>query len=341
MADGADTGTEFETDVAVVGGGPAGCSAGVFTARYGLETTVFDRGPSSLRRCACLENYLGVPCGIDAERFLELARVHAEEAGCRFREDLVESVTVTALEGEGDRGSDGEDDHDRDSDGQRVEGFRLEPQDGDPITARFVIAATKYDGSYLRGLDADDAMFATETKGGERVERFDRDYPDDEGRTPVAGLYVAGPLAGSGDQAIIAAGHGATAARALCRDLRREEGYWDRFATQYDWRRYLENRDQAWADPEPWTDLFAESAPDDRDIDDDEIRRLAESYVAERDETYIDDETATRRSERGQRRLAEALDDEVLLEAVDDEAIRERATELEDDDAAADDRSGD
>ena len=54
-------------DVAVVGGGPAGSSAAVFTARYGLDTVVFDRGPSSIGRCAHLGNYLGCPAGIDVE----------------------------------------------------------------------------------------------------------------------------------------------------------------------------------------------------------------------------------------------------------------------------------
>ncbi|NUB90914.1 NAD(P)/FAD-dependent oxidoreductase [Haloterrigena sp. SYSU A121-1] len=321
MADGADTDAGFDVDVAVVGGGPAGCSAGVFAARYGLETVVFDRGSSSLRRCACLENYLGFPCGIDAERFLELAQTHAREAGCRIREELVDSVVALAGNGEIEDAADSE-------------GFRLETQGGDPVTARFVIAATKYDGSYLRGLDDDEALFVTEEGADGSVERFDRAYPDDDGRTPVAGLYVAGPLAGSGDQAIIAAGHGATVARTLLRDLRREEGYWDRFAKRYDWRRYLENRDEEWADPERWVELFDETAPEDRDAGD--VRRLAESYAAERDESYLEAETAARRTERGQRRLADALDDEVLLEAVDDEAIRERAAALEGGNARSD-----
>ncbi|WP_226004387.1 thioredoxin reductase [Natrinema salinisoli] len=287
----------FDTDVAVVGGGPAGCAAGVFTARGDLETLLFDRGPSSLRRCASLENYLGFPCGIDVETFLELARDHAAAAGCRIREDLVESVTSLA-------------------DG----GFRLEPQDGDPVTARFVIAATKYDGAYLRGLD-DDALFTVEEQDGETAERFDRDYPADDGRTPIDGLYVAGPLAGCGDQAIIAAGHGATAARALFRDLRRKDGYWGRFADRYDWRRDAADRRDEWADPERWVELFDVEAPDDYERS--EIRRLAEAYAADREKTYVDPETADRRAERGQRRLAAAIDDEILLEAVDDESIRE------------------
>ncbi|SEQ95285.1 NAD(P)/FAD-dependent oxidoreductase [Natrinema salaciae] len=294
----------FDADVAIVGGGPAGCAAGVFTARADLETVLFDRGPSSLRRCASLENYLGFPGAIDVDTFLSLAHEHAETAGCRLRDDLVESVASL-------------------DDG----GFRLETQEGDPLTARFVIAATKYDGSYLRGLDDDDALFVTAEGDGETADRFDREYPDDDGRTPVDGCYVAGPLAGCGDQAIIAAGHGATVARALCRDLRREDGYWGRFADHYDWRRRAANLQAEWADPERWVDLFDRDAPD--DLEADTIRRLAEEHTDDRLEQYVDADAADRRADRGQRRLAAALDDEVLLEAVDDAAVREYADRLD------------
>ncbi|OLZ41965.1 thioredoxin reductase [Natrinema saccharevitans] len=287
----------FDADVAVVGGGPAGCAAGVFTARAGLETTVFDRGPSSLRRCAVLENYLGFPGGIDVETFRKLARDHAETAGCRLREALVESVALLA-------------------DG----GFRLETQDGKAHRARYVIAASKYDGSYLRGLDDPDALFVTEERDGGTVERFDETYPDDDGRTPIDGLYVAGPLAGCGDQAIIAAGHGATVARSLLRDRREDAGYWGRFAERYDWRRDAADRSDEWADPDRRVELFESDAPEEYDAA--ESRRLAAAYADERDESYVDPDTASRRADRGQRRLAAALDDELLLEAVDDDAIR-------------------
>ncbi|AEH38255.1 thioredoxin reductase [Halopiger xanaduensis] len=304
-ADG-DVNVDVDFAVAVIGGGPAGCAAGVFTARYGLETIIFDRGPSSLRRCASLENYLGFPCGIEIETFLELAQDHAEQAGCQLRNDLVESVS---------RLEDGE-------------GFRLEPQEGESVTARFVVAASKYDGSYLRGLDDDESMFVTQEHDGGTAERFDRDYPDDDGTTPVDGLYVAGPLAGSGDQAIIAAGHGATVARTLIRELREEAGFWGKYAGHYDWRRKVENRREEWVDPERWVELFEESAPD--DYDPITVRRLAETYADEYGSDYVEPDVAAQRAERGQRRLAAALEDEIILEAVDDEAILERARELED-----------
>ncbi|TKX78401.1 FAD-dependent oxidoreductase, partial [Halorubrum sp. SD626R] len=42
-------------DVVVVGGGVAGLSAAVFTARHGLDTLVVDAGGSVLRRNARLE----------------------------------------------------------------------------------------------------------------------------------------------------------------------------------------------------------------------------------------------------------------------------------------------
>ena len=81
-----------EYDVIVVGGGPAGCAAGVCTGQYGLETLVFDRGSASLDRCAFLDNYLGFPAGIDIETFAALCRDHAIEAGCTVRNETVESV---------------------------------------------------------------------------------------------------------------------------------------------------------------------------------------------------------------------------------------------------------
>jgi thioredoxin reductase len=48
---------DHDHDVVIIGGGPAGCSAGVFVGREGLDTVIFDRGRSSLLRCGHLENY--------------------------------------------------------------------------------------------------------------------------------------------------------------------------------------------------------------------------------------------------------------------------------------------
>lgn len=208
-----------ERDVAVVGGGPAGCSAAVFAARFGLDVVVFDRGPSSIARCAHLGNYLGFPAGIDVETFSELMHAHVEECG-----GTVRPAHVGAVEGLGDGTG---------TEGETRDGFRVAPDDGAAVAAARVVAATKYGAEYLRGLD-EPAMFAASEEGADADPTFDRSYADDDGRTPVDGLYVAGPLAGTADQAIVSAGHGARVGRELVADVRRERGYWDRAADYRD-----------------------------------------------------------------------------------------------------------
>ncbi|NHN40095.1 FAD-dependent oxidoreductase [Halorubellus sp. JP-L1] len=65
--------------VVVVGGGPAGLSAALFTAKNGLDTTVFDTDETWMHK-AHLFNYLGIE-SIGGSRFLEDAREHADSYG--------------------------------------------------------------------------------------------------------------------------------------------------------------------------------------------------------------------------------------------------------------------
>ena len=315
--------TDTDYDVAVVGGGPAGCSAGVFTARYGLATAIFDRGRSSIRRCAYLENYLGFPAGIDIDTYYELMHEHVEEAGCELVADLVESVERIGDAG-GAEGDDGDDQI-----GTDAGGFGLETQEGRAVTARYVVAAAKYAADYLRALDREEAMFETHDHGGEEHEHFDREYPDDDGRTPIEGLYVAGPLAGVGDQAIIAAGHGAQVARILIEDERRALGYWDGVAEHYDWIRREEELTDEWRDRDRWREWIDGNVPDDVALSDEEYERIREGEIDARLATYVERQEVERRTERGHRRLAERLDDELLLDVLDDERVREYAAALD------------
>jgi thioredoxin reductase len=82
-------------DIVVIGGGPAGCSTAVFTARYGLETLVLDRGNSSIQQCAFIENYLGFPGGIDVETFYAMSQAHAERCGATVVDDMVTDLSET------------------------------------------------------------------------------------------------------------------------------------------------------------------------------------------------------------------------------------------------------
>ena len=279
---------DVDRDVVVVGGGPAGCSAAVFTARYGLDTAVFDRGASSLRRCAHLENFLGFPGGIDVETFYALAHDHVRAAGADLVADMVTSV-------------------DRSDDGPN---FVVGTQEGLSLTARRVVATTTYDGEYLRGIDDDAALFDTHEHHGETHEHFDRDYADDDGRTPVEGLYVAGGLAGRGEQAIVAAGHGAQVARALLADARREAGLWEEAAPHYDWLRRRAALDHDWDDEETWRERFEDHRlPESGTVDPDLLERVREEELAYVKSTHLTREEITEREERARRRLAGHIDD--------------------------------
>ncbi len=175
-----------DCDVVIVGGGVAGRSAGVFTARHGLETVILDAGSSLLRRNAHLENYPGFPAGIDARLLLEMMLDQAERAGCSYHETAVTRVA-------------------RQTDGA---GFVVETEDGEEWVSEYVIAATKNTTDYLEELDGIGVISRGKT------------FLDVEegGRTGVDGLYAAGRLAEKPHQTIVNAGHGAEVAVALLED---------------------------------------------------------------------------------------------------------------------------
>jgi len=283
-------------DVVIVGGGPAGCSTGVFTARYGLDTAVFDRGRSSIQRCAHLENYLGFPAGIGIETLYELMHDHAEEAGCEIVPDLVESV---------ERTDDGD-------------GFVVKLQEGDAVTSQRVVAATCYDGGYMRGLDDDSAMFEEYEDDRETHETFDSEYADYDGTTPADGLYVASPSAEADRQAIMAAGRGARVGLRVVEDAREQRGYPEAVIDHYDWMREESTLDDEWSDRDRWREWFDEQLPDDHDLDEDRRVELRERDIGRSFETYLSDGDIEQRSVRGQKRLLEHVDDELIREYVSD-----------------------
>ncbi len=173
-----------QVDVTIVGGGVAGITAGLFTARHGRETLVVTAGSPILRRNAHLENFPGFPAGVNARLLLDMMRDQAVRNGCTFREASV--VSVSPANG----------------------GFVIETDSDESIATRAVIAATKNDVEYLRNLDGITII----DLGKEFIET------DDRGRTGVEGIYVAGRLAGKPHQAIVAAGHGAEVATTLLED---------------------------------------------------------------------------------------------------------------------------
>lgn len=175
-------------DVVIVGGGVAGLTAGIFTARADLDTLVVTHDESILARNAHLENVPGFPAGVNARLLLDMTEAQAERAGCAFREgEVVEVVRA----GEGFDVS-----------------FAETRTTADETSARYVIAASWSDSDYLAGFDLDFIE-----QGSKRFVGV-----DSGNRTGVDGLYAAGRLAAQYHQTVISAGDGARAALTLIED---------------------------------------------------------------------------------------------------------------------------
>lgn len=171
-------------DVLIVGGGVAGLSAAIFTARADMSTRIISSGESILNRNAHLENYPGFPAGINPRLLLELMRAQARRAGVWFIDGNAESVERTD------------------------EGFDVTCDDGETYDATYLVAASWSDPAYLDGLDLP------------LIDRGSKQFigTDDCGRTEIPGLYAAGRLAEQHHQAIVAAGHGAQVGLTLVED---------------------------------------------------------------------------------------------------------------------------
>lgn len=293
-----ETDSALDHDVVVVGGGPTGTGVATFTARYGLDTVVYDRGNAALARAAFIENYPGFPGGIDTGTLTELFHDGLKAAGATLVPDLVDAV---------DSLDDGP-------------GFRVVTSEGETVTARYVVAAAWYDASYLKPLEEDDEMFEVEMHHGEEHEQLDREFPDADGRTPIDGLYVAAPTEQRNAQVVVAAGHGAHVARTLLEDHRAAEGLAGEVAPVYDWLRPETEFSGDWAERERWEQWF-DNEMGDSDANEAEIERLRERYIDRAFATERSPEEIAELRHEGHRRLAEHLDTEAVLDAVDDEAI--------------------
>ncbi|WP_255149979.1 FAD-dependent oxidoreductase [Halorarius halobius] len=160
-------------DVIVVGGGAAGLSAALFTAKNGLDTAVFDTDDTWLHK-AHLFNYLGIE-SMDGDEFLETGRGQVDGFGAdRHQGEEVTDVAATD------------------------DGFHVTTED-DQYEATYVVLATGTDRSLAEGLDC--------AFDGDVVD------VDVTMETSVADAYATGAMVREEEwQAVISAGDGAAAA---------------------------------------------------------------------------------------------------------------------------------
>ncbi|MBD3366348.1 thioredoxin-disulfide reductase [candidate division WWE3 bacterium] len=123
-------------DVAILGGGPAGLTAAIYTSRAQLETLVIAGSPpgGQLMTTTEVENFPGFPEGIDGPTLVQRARDQAERFGTRLVDENVASVSGTF-----------------------EEGFKVTSEEGNEYHARTVLIATGASARWL-GLESEQKM---------------------------------------------------------------------------------------------------------------------------------------------------------------------------------------
>ncbi|WP_010277060.1 FAD-dependent oxidoreductase [Paenibacillus senegalensis] len=176
-------------DIAIIGAGPAGASAAIFTAKAGKKTVVIDNDKGLTKR-AWLENFYGIS-EISGPDLIEIGKKQAVRLGAELLED-----TAVNLEKAG-------------------EGFAIETENNGRIEAKHVILAT--------GLSLGIAEKAgVETAEGTEPRIKTILKSDRDGRTNVPGIWAAGTNAGVSVHAIITAGDGAKVAINVISELNGE-----------------------------------------------------------------------------------------------------------------------
>lgn len=172
-------------DVAIIGAGPAGASAALFTAKAGKKTLVFDNEKSFTKK-AWLDNHYGAN-GVTGPDLVETGKAQATKFGAEIVNETV--VNVIAVDG----------------------GYKVTTETGE-YQAKHVVVATGYSADLAESIGLDVVPGAEP-----RIKSIVK--VDEQGQTSKKGLWAVGPIAGVSPHTIIAAGHGAAVAVNIISEL--------------------------------------------------------------------------------------------------------------------------
>ncbi|MEO2073937.1 MAG: FAD-dependent oxidoreductase [Bacillus sp. (in: firmicutes)] len=175
-------------DVLIVGAGPTGASAAIFTAKAGKKTLVVDNDKSVTKR-AWIENHYGVT-EITGPDLVETGKKQATKFGAEFVQATVSTISKTES------------------------GFKVETDQGE-FEVKHVILATGM------SVDLAEAVGLTTKPGTEPRIKTILDV-DAAGKTNIDGIWAAGTVAGVSMHTIITAGDGAKVAINVISELNGE-----------------------------------------------------------------------------------------------------------------------
>lgn len=81
-------------DVIIVGAGPAGISASLYTVRGNLKTLVIYKEKSALEKAKNIENYYGFKNGIKGEKLYKIGIEQAKNLGAEILNDEVTNIQI-------------------------------------------------------------------------------------------------------------------------------------------------------------------------------------------------------------------------------------------------------
>ena len=84
-------------DVIIIGSGPAGISASLYTVRANLKTLIIYQEKSNLKKTDKIENYYGFENGIDGNKLYEQGIKQAKNIGAELKQEEVINIKIKNL----------------------------------------------------------------------------------------------------------------------------------------------------------------------------------------------------------------------------------------------------